>query len=271
MTNTFNLADAKGFVLDMDGVLYHGNVAIPGAREFLDGLTAAGIPWRLLTNNASATPEQYVAKLAAMDIRAETGQIMTSSLATAAYVKHLAPDGARVYVVGGDGIQEAIRRAGFEVVTRPPADFVVVGIDWSVTYDKLKWAALCIRGGAQFIGTNGDKTFPHSDGIIPGNGAQLAFLQAATDVTPIIIGKPQPEIFRSTVWEMGTPIEQTPMIGDRLDTDIQGAAAAGMPTIMVLTGVHTRADAAAAAVKPTLIMEDIAALDSAWRAAHRVG
>ena len=268
MTTSFNLAEARGFVLDMDGVLYHGNVAIPCAREFLEDLTAAGIPWRLLTNNASATPEQYVEKLASMDIRAEPEQIMTSSLATAAYVKHLAPNGARVYIIGGDGIQEAIRDQGFEVVACPPADFVVVGIDWSVTYDKLKWAALCIRGGAQFIGTNGDKTFPHSDGIIPGNGAQLAFLQAATDVTPTIIGKPQPEIFKSTVWQMGTPVEQTAMVGDRLDTDILGASTAGMPTIMVLSGVHTQADVATAVAQPTLIMDDIAALDKAWRAAR---
>ena len=264
MTNAFDLAAARGFVLDMDGVLYHGAVAIPGAREFLDDLTAAGIPWRLLTNNASATPEQYVAKLATMDIRAQPEQIMTSSLATAAYIRHLAPGGARVYVVGGDGIQEAIRRQGFEVVTRPPADFVVVGIDWSVTYDKLKWAALCIRGGAQFVGTNGDKTFPHSDGIIPGNGAQLAFLQAATDVAPTIIGKPQPEIFRSTVWEMGTPLEQTAMVGDRLDTDIQGAAAAGMPTIMVLTGASTEEEVERGSIKPDYVFADLPALMAGW-------
>ena len=268
MTTPFDLAQAQGFVLDMDGVLYHGNVAILGASEFLGDLTAANIPWRLLTNNAWDTPEQYVAKLAGMDIQAAPEQIMTSSLATAAYIKHLAPDGARVYVVGGEGIQQAIRKAGFEIVTRPPADFVVVGIDWNVTYDKLKWAALSIRGGAQFIGTNGDKTLPHSDGIVPGNGSQLAFLQAATDVAPTIIGKPQPEVFRSTVREMGTPIEQTAMVGDRLDTDILGASAAGMPTIMVLTGVNTRADAEAAPARPTLIMDDIAALDRAWRAAR---
>jgi 4-nitrophenyl phosphatase len=260
----------QGYIFDMDGVLYRGNEAIPGAREFLADLTAAGLPFRLLTNNSSATPEQYSAKLAELGIPVAAQYIMTSSLATADYMANLGPRGARVYAIGGEGVRDALRRQGFELVSAPPIDYVVVGIDWNVNYAALRTAALAIRAGARFIGTNGDTTFPHPDGIIPGNGALLAFLEAATGVKPTTIGKPEVGIFTQTLREMGTPVEATAMIGDRLDTDIEGAQRAGLPSIFLLSGVNTREDLALTDLTPALIYDDIAALRAAWRAA-RVG
>lgn len=265
---TLDLAEARGFIFDMDGVLYRGNEVIPGAAEFLAALDAAGIPFRLLTNNASATQAQYAAKLAEMGIVARPEQVMTSSLATADYLAQNAPPGARVYAIGMEGVRQALQSRGFTLVDRRPADYVVVGIDWNVTYMQLREGALAIRAGAGFIGTNGDKTFPHPDGIVPGNGALLAFLEAGTGVKPTVIGKPNPAIFIQTQRDMGSPAEHTVMVGDRLDTDIEGAALAGLPSVMVLSGVHTQADVEQFPIKPNLVFEDIGVLYAAWRAAR---
>ncbi len=268
MPDPLNLAQLRAFVFDMDGVLYRGNEAIPGAADFLRDLNEAGLPFRLLTNNSSATQAQYVAKLAGMGITVTAQDIMTSAVATAEYLARVAPQGGRVYVIGGDGVRDALQQHGFSLVAEPPADFVVVGIDWNVTYAQLKRAAMAVRGGAKFVGTNGDKTFPTPEGIVPGNGALLAFIQTATDVKPITIGKPEIGIFTETVRTMGTPVDQTVMVGDRLDTDIEGAARAGLRSVFLLSGVHTRADLSWAPAQPDLVCEDIAALRAAWRAAR---
>lgn len=266
-----SLADLQAFVFDMDGVLYRGHEVIPGAREFLADLTTEGLPFRLLTNNASLTQTQFAAKLAEMSIEVDPANIMTSSVATADYLAEIAPAGARVLPIGLDGVRQALLDQGFTLVEERPADFVVVGIDWSVTYERLKQASLAIRDGARFIGTNGDKTFPAPEGIVPGNGSLLAFIEAASGVTPIVIGKPEVGIFTQTVHSMGTPAALTAMVGDRLDTDIEGASRASMRAIFLLSGVHTRADLAASGLHADFIFDDIGALRAAWRAARWPG
>ncbi len=266
-----NLATIQAFVFDMDGVLYRGLEVIPGAREFLADLAAHTIPYRLLTNNASLTQAQFAAKLAAMGIEVPAANIMTSSVATAEYLSQVAPPGAQILPIGLDGVRAALQDKGFVLVDERPADFVVVGIDWTATYEKLKRASLAIRDGARFVGTNGDKTFPSSEGILPGNGSLLAFLEAATSVKPTIIGKPEIGIFTQTVHSMGTPSAATAMVGDRLDTDIEGAARAGLRAIFLLSGVHDRDDLIASGLTPDLIFDDIAALRVAWRAACGLG
>lgn len=260
-----DLSTIQAYIFDMDGVLYRGHEAIAGAAEFLYDLSASQTPFRLLTNNSSQTPEQYADKLAGMGITVQPEHIMTSALATAEYLARVAPQGGRVYAIGGEGVRDAVRRHGFTLVSEAPADFVVVGIDWSVNYDAFRRAAAAIRGGARFIGTNGDKTFPHPDGIIPGNGALLAFIQTATDVKPTVIGKPEVGIFIETSHSMGVAPDRTVMVGDRLDTDIEGAARAGMRSVFLLSGVHTQADLAWAPAQPDLIFDDIAVLRQAWQ------
>lgn len=262
-----NLAAIQAFIFDMDGVLYRGDVAIPGAREFLADLMAGHVPFRLLTNNSSATPEEYAARLAVMGISVAPENIMTSALATADYLAETSPGGGRVYAIGGEGVRDALRQRGFELVPDAPADFVVVGIDWNVNYEAFRRANAAIRGGARFVGTNGDKTFPHPNGIVPGNGALLAFLESATGVKPTVIGKPSVAIFTQTAHSMGVPAEATAMVGDRLDTDIEGAARAGMRSVFLLSGVHTRADLAWAPAPPDVVFDDIAALRAAWQGA----
>ncbi|MCW5851811.1 MAG: HAD-IIA family hydrolase [Anaerolineae bacterium] len=259
-----NLAAIQAFIFDMDGVLYRGDVAILGARDFLADLMAAYVPFRLLTNNSGATPEQYASRLAVMGISVAPEHIMTSALATADYLAEVSPHGGRVYAIGGEGVRDALRRRGFELVPDAPADYVVVGIDWNVNYDAFRRANAAIRGGARFIGTNGDKTFPHPDGIVPGNGALLAFLETATGVKPTVIGKPEVGIFTQTAHSMGVSADLTAMVGDRLDTDIEGAARAGMRSIFLLSGVHTRDDLVWAPAQPDIVYDDIAALRAAW-------
>ncbi len=165
-------------------------------------------------------------------------------------------------MVGGDGLKDMVCGAGF--VLSDEAGVVVVGIDFNLTYNKLKRAAYLIRGGADFIGTNGDATFPLPDGLAPGAGSILAALETATDCHPLMIGKPNKPMFEAALRGMGTSPEATLMIGDRLNTDIQGAQEAGLPAVLVLTGVTSPAALDASAVKPEGVYADLPALMQAW-------
>jgi 4-nitrophenyl phosphatase len=162
-----------------------------------------------------------------------------------------------------DGLHQALEAQGFVLTDREP-EYVVVGLDTEVNYRKLATAALAIRAGAAFIGTNPDRTLPTEEGLLPGAGALLAAIQAATDVAPKVIGKPEAEIFHTALAMLGTPPDTTAMLGDRLDTDILGAQRAGLRTILVLTGVATRADVEASPVRPDWVFEDLEALLRAW-------
>ena len=179
----------------------------------------------------------------------------------------MAPHGARVLVIGGQGLRDEVTRVGFQLVDQN-ADVVVAGIDWDLTYDKLKRATIEIRRGAKFVGTNADKTYPGAEGIIPGAGAILAAIQTATDVTPLVIGKPEPAMFEIAIEKMRVPVEATAMLGDRLDTDIEGAQRAGLVSILVLTGVTTRELLAKTRVQPDWVFENLDALCEIWQRAY---
>jgi len=255
----------QGFIIDMDGVLYRGKRPLAGAGEFIELLQAEGTPFLLLTNNSTRTPAQYVDKLRRMGIEVGEEAILTSGQATAMYLERVAP-GARVYVIGEEGLQTEIARRGFAIVEED-VEFVVVGMDTRLTYDKLRIATLAIRRGAAFIGTNPDRTFPAEEGIVPGCGAILAALEAATDVRPLVIGKPQRAIFDLALARMGTDRGATAVLGDRLDTDILGGKEAGLLTILILSGVTSRRDLEGSSVVPDLVFEDLDQLRAAWREA----
>ncbi|MFQ6057849.1 MAG: HAD-IIA family hydrolase [Anaerolineae bacterium] len=259
------LASVQGFIIDMDGVLYRGDRPLAGAREFIQVLQAGETPFLLLTNNSTRTPAQYVAKLQRMGIHVDEEVILTSAQATAMYLERVAPPGARVYVIGEEGLQSEIARRGFAMAEEDVA-FVVVGMDTRLTYDKLRIATLAIRHGAKFIGTNPDRTFPAEEGIVPGCGAILAAVEVATDVKPLVIGKPQRAIFDLALARMGTDRGATAVLGDRLETDILGGQEAGLMTILVLSGVTTRRDLERSPVAPDLVFEDIEHLRAAWQA-----
>jgi len=264
MTEAF--ASIQALIIDMDGVLWHGSVAMPGLVEFFQTLRDKEIRFILATNNASLTQDQYVDKLAGMGVNVEAEQILTSGLATALYLsQQVEPAGTQVFVVGEDGATQPLLAQGFTLtgLYEQTADIVVCGKDQGLSWDKLATATLNIRAGAKFIGTNGDTTLPTERGVTHGNGAILAALQVATGVAPTIIGKPEPIMYQQAMTLLGTDKESTVAIGDRLETDILGAVRTGIRSIMVLTGISGETDLQTSAYQPTWVMSDIRAITQA--------
>ncbi len=255
-------ASLRHLIIDMDGVLWRGDNPLPGLVEFFATLRRRGITFVLATNNATQTPEQYLAKLARMGVQAAREEILTSSQATAIYLTQHSANGARVYVIGEDGIRQALRESGFKLLDlyQVEAEYVVVGMDRGLSWDKLATATLNIRAGAQFIGTNGDASLPTERGIIHGNGSILAALSTATGVTPTVIGKPEPIMYQQAMARLGGSASDTWALGDRLETDILGARRAGIPSILVLSGVATREELAACDYQPEVVLPSIVEL-----------
>jgi 4-nitrophenyl phosphatase len=252
-------------IVDLDGVLYRGKQPIPGAAEFISFLRDRNIRFVLATNNSTRTPEQYVDHLAAMDIQVVPREVLTSAQATAGYLRGVAPAGSRVFVVGMDGLRAALREAGFDLV-EDSAEYVVVGMDFSVCFDQLAQATLQLRAGAHFIGTNPDRTFPSERGIIPGAGSLLAFLETASARSPTIIGKPGTAMLEQAMLRMGARRGTTAMLGDRLETDIVAGRRAEMTTILVLSGITDPALLAASDLQPDLVYRDVGHLRHDWEA-----
>lgn len=263
-----NGTSLRAVVMDLDGVIWRGSRVLPGAAAWLDMLRERSIPFVLATNNSSRSPADYVTKFADLGLgRIEAAQVITSGVVAVDHLRTHYPPGSPIHVLGGDGLKALIDAAGFVRVDHAPAA-VVVGIDFELTYARLKQAALLIRAGAHFIGTNADATFPTPDGLAPGAGSLLAALHTATGIAPLIMGKPNPAMFRSALTHLGSDPAHTLMIGDRLDTDIAGAQAIGMPTALVLTGV-TEQDVLDAAphVHADVVVSGLPELHSAWLAA----
>jgi 4-nitrophenyl phosphatase len=254
-----SLRDMRAAVIDMDGVLWEGDRSLPGLVEFFAALRQRQIRFVLATNNASRTPEQYVQKLARMGVTVSVDEIFTSSQATALYLRQRSAVGGRIFAIGEDGLTRALTEAGFSLsgLYQGGADYVAVGMDRGLSWDKLATATINIRAGAKFIGTNPDLTLPTEHGITHGNGAILAALQAATGIAPIIIGKPEPTMYQQALPKLQSEPAFTVAIGDRLETDILGAVRAGLPSVLVLTGVSKRTDLDTLSYRPNWVMESI--------------
>jgi len=255
----------NALIIDMDGVLWEGNRSMPGLVDFFQTLRQRRLPFVLATNNASRTPQQYLTKLAQMGVAVRREEVIGSGLAAAMYLEHHAPAGAKVFAIGEDGVTEALLERGFRLagLYEKDADYVVCGMDRGISWDKLATATLNIRNGARFIATNTDTTLPTEHGTTHGNGAIVAALIAAGGVQPTVIGKPEPIMYQMAMERLQVPPEQTIAIGDRLETDILGAVRAGIRSVMVLTGISSRADIEAADYGPTWVMEDIREITAA--------
>lgn len=266
------LSTIRAVLLDMDGVLYVGDRPLPGVQDFLDYLDATGRGWLCITNNASKTPEESVAKLARMNVTAGPEHIFNSAQATAGWLAgQIRRDGiipGKTFMFGMSGLRAALLAERFTLTDDPlAADYVVAGANFNLTYEELAQTAIAINNGARFVGTNPDKSFPTERGHLPGTGAILALLEATTGVTPEIVGKPNPAMFELAMQRLGVTPAETLMVGDRYDTDIAGAVALGMPTAGVLTGITTAAEFAAADPPPALVTDDLPALLELFRAA----
>jgi phosphoglycolate/pyridoxal phosphate phosphatase family enzyme len=244
-------------IFDLDGVVYRGEQAVPGAAALIDTLRAGGRLVRFATNNSMTTRDGYVSRLTAMGIRALAGEIVTSTSATIDYLRAHLPDVARVMAVGGPGMLVELLAAGFDATpagdAAPPNydggplratyDAVVVGLDPDFGYRRLGVASSAVRAGARFIATNADARYPTPSGFLPGAGSMVAALQAASGVAPMVIGKPEPAMFQAILERAGVAPAEALAIGDNPDADVVAARRAGIASILVLTGV---VDAAAA-------------------------
>ncbi|MGQ9667872.1 MAG: HAD-IIA family hydrolase, partial [Anaerolineae bacterium] len=266
---TAHLANVRGWLIDLDGVIYRGEQLLAGAPEFIATLREEGIPFLFLTNNSSRTPAQYAERLSRMGIPAGPMDFYTSSQATAEYLRREAEPGTAVFVIGMDGIRQALEEAGFRITQNPSeAAYCVVGYDNRITYHDLAQATRAVFAGARLIGTNPDPTLPVEDGFIPGAGAILAAVATAAGVTPLIIGKPEPTMLSLALERLGMPAQQAAIVGDRLNTDVAGGLRLGLFTVLVLTGSTRRQDAELSSIHPHLIVEDLEELLSLWKRYH---
>ena len=241
-----DFTNIHGLIIDMDGVLWHGEKPLPGLSDFFHILRKLQIPFILATNNARMTPDQYVKKLAKMGVKVAHKEILTSAMATALHLaEHNDPTATRIFVIGESGARQPLIERGFTLTElyklndssansiNMHAHIVVCGLDQDLTWDKLATATLHIRAGANFVATNADTTLPTEHGLTLGNGAILAALEAATGVTPTIIGKPEPIMYQQAIALLGVDPTETVAIGDRLNTDILGAVRTEIRSILV--------------------------------------
>lgn len=253
--NKTNLSEIKALILDMDGVLWRDNAPIGDLATIFKTIMSR-YQVILATNNSTNSAAMYVEKLARFGVQLEAWRIVNSSQATAAYLRERFPKGGNIYIVGEKGLHQELTIAGFQ---HAEADVlaVVVGMDREINYAKLTLAARFIQQGALYIGTNPDRTFPTPQGLAPGAGAILAAIEAASDVKPILIGKPAPEMYRMALQRLNLQPEQALVVGDRLGTDIAGAQNLGCRSALVLSGVSSRQEAENWQPVPDLIVEDL--------------
>jgi glycerol 3-phosphatase-2 len=249
-------------LLDLDGVVYLGGTAIPGAAESLRKAQAAGMRLAYVTNNAFRTPAAIAALLTSFGAPATAQDVVTSAQAAARLLAERLPAGAPVLVVGGNGLRTALRERGLRPVStaldRPQA--VVQGYSPDVSYSMLAEGGLAVAAGALFVASNGDLTLPGRRGSQPGNGALIQVIATATGVQPVVAGKPEPPLHQESVLRTGA--KHPLVVGDRLDTDIEGAHRVGADSLLVLTGVTGPAEAVLAppSQRPTYLAEDLAGL-----------
>ncbi|MEV4095636.1 HAD-IIA family hydrolase [Streptosporangium saharense] len=260
-------------LLDLDGVVYLGHDAVPGAPEALREAMERGVRLAYVTNNASRTPAAIAQHLSALGAPATPGDVVTSAQAAARLVAERVEPGAAVLVVGGMGLRSAVRAHGLRPVSTAldgPAA-VVQGMVASLSYGLLAEGALAVRQGALFVAANADSTMPTGRGEIPGNGAMVRVIATATGVEPIVAGKPEPPLHRESILRTGS--KRPLVVGDRLDTDIEGATNAGVDGLLVLTGVATPLDLLTAPPehRPSYVAADLSALHLPYPEVGRAG
>jgi 4-nitrophenyl phosphatase len=253
---TFDPIKIRALILDMDGVLWRNTQSIGDLPSIFSDIEKLNLKVVLATNNATKSIEQFLSKLESFGVKLEPWQIVNSAQATAHYLSQKQPDGGSVFVIGESGLVEILQENGFSVSDENPLA-VVVAMDTGINYEKLRKATLLIRSGVPFIGTNPDRTFPTPDGQVPGAGSFLATIEAATDIQPIVIGKPNPAMYQFALERLGTTPDETLVVGDRLETDIAGSQKLGSPCALVLSGVTDEESAWAWQPPPDMIAENL--------------
>jgi len=253
----------KALILDMDGVIWRADTPIGDLPAIFKRIEERGLKYVFATNNSTKTSEQYVERLKQFGVNAEPWQVVTSSQGASHVVAQKYPPGTKVFVIGEDGVREPLEEKGFEIVSvqnATEAQVVVMGIDREINFQKISEAALLVRSGIPFYVTNTDKTFPTPRGEIPGSGAWVSIITTATDVEPIVAGKPFPFMMELSLERLGTKKEETLVVGDRLETDIAAGQVIGCPTALVLSGVSTQKQADLWSPKIDIIADDLSTL-----------
>lgn len=250
------MKDYKGYLIDLDGTMYKGSEVIEGAIEFIDYLNKHNKSYLFVTNNSSKTPQEVADKLNDMGFNTSSEHVISTALATSGYISEIDP-GASVYMIGGSGLKSALTEAGLEVKNDEHVDYVVIGLDVEITYEKLSVACLAVRNGAKFISTNKDVSIPNERGFLPGNGSLTSVVTVSTGKTPIFIGKPEAIIMNQAIEKIGLSKEECVMIGDLYDTDILAGINSNIDTIHVQTGVTTLDEIKAKDVLPTYSVQNL--------------
>jgi NagD protein len=233
-----NIRSKSGFIIDMDGVIYHGNMLLPGVTEFLGWLESSGKKYLFLTNSPERTPKELHEKMARLGINVGEDHFYTSALATASFLANQKPNGS-AYIIGDAGLIHAMYSAGFTVNNVNP-DYVVVGDTHSYNFEKIELAVNLVIRGAKLIGTNPDVSGPVENGITPSTKALIAPIEIATGKKAYYVGKPNPLMMRIALKRLGVKREDTIVIGDRMDTDVICGLEAEIDTLLVLSGISDR-------------------------------
>ncbi len=250
-----NFNEKKGFICDMDGVIYHGNMILPGVPEFIDWLYREEKDFLFLTNNSGYTRKELQQKLARMGLDVPEKNFYTSALATAAFLKEQSP-GCSVYTIGEAGLHNALYDAGITMNDVNP-DYVVIGEGKSYSLDTLTKATNLVLKGAKLIGANSDVSGPIENGIAPACRALVAPIEMATGKEAYFCGKPNPLMMRSGLKLLGIREADAVMVGDRMDTDIISGLESGMSTVLVLSGVSTRETLRTYAYRPSIVLDGV--------------
>lgn len=245
----------KGFICDMDGVIYHGNQILPGVREFIQWMQDENKEYLFLTNNSGYTPRELNQKLARMGLDVSEEHFYTSALATAAFLRQQAP-GCSVFAIGEAGLLNALYDAGVTMNDVNP-DYVVVGEGRAYSLDTLTKATNLVLNGAKLIGANSDVSGPIENGIAPACGALVAPIELATGKKAYFCGKPNPLMMRTGLRLLGCHSAEAVMIGDRMDTDVISGMESGMATVLVLFGVSTRETLNTYAYRPSIVLNGV--------------
>ncbi len=258
MNGLDSIRQKPGFIIDMDGVIYHGNKLLPGVPEFLAWLRSESKKFLFLTNSSQSSPRELSQKLARLGIEVDEDHFYTSALATASFLASQHPHGS-AYVIGETGLTNALYEVGFTMNDVNP-DYVVVGETKAYNYDTITHAIRLVLKGAKLIGTNPDVTGPAEAGLVPATGSLLAPIELATGSKAYFVGKPNPLIMRHALKKLGCQREDAAIIGDRMDTDIIAGIESEIETVLVLTGVTTEADLLRFAYRPDHILPNVGSI-----------
>lgn len=249
------LRKKKGFICDMDGVIYHGNNILPGAKEFVEWLQSENKEFLFLTNSSERSPKELSDKLARMGLFVEESHFYTSALATASFIALQSPK-STAYVIGEAGLINALYDKGLSMNDVNP-EYVIVGETRSYSFEKIEKAVTLIHKGAKLIGTNPDLTGPTEKGIMPATGALTFPIEIASGRKAYYIGKPNPLMMRHALKRLGTEVNETVIIGDRMDTDIVAGIESDFETVLVLTGVTSREGVGNFSYRPKYVLENV--------------